>query len=68
MDAIRKYSPFHRDEDLVEQFGKIEGDNGTLFVCYNLQLMDNGQSEFDIETDLTDIKMAESKVDATNRK
>ena len=68
MEIIKKYSPFRTDKELDQQFRKIKGESGSLFVCYNLQLMDNGQPEFDIVTDPTDIKIALSTVDPTDRK
>ncbi len=68
LDLIKKYSPFKNQAALKDQFKKIEGDSGTLVVCYNLKLLQNGQSEFDIESDEHDIKMADSKVDPLDRK
>lgn len=68
MGAIIKYSPFTNKADLIEQFSKISGKSGTLVICYNLQLLDNGETEFDCESDPTDIKIAYSKVDHSERK
>jgi len=62
LDLIEKYSPFKNQATLKDQFKKIEGDSGTLVVCNNLKLLDNGQSELDIDSDEHDIKIANSKV------
>lgn len=66
--AITKYSPFRNKTDLLRQFSKIKGPSGTLVICYNLQLLDSGETEFDCESDPTDIKIAYSRVDHSERK
>lgn len=58
MDLIFKYSPFKTEQDLFDQFDKIIGKSGTMCVIYNLKLNEDGNTEFDIETDPTDILMS----------
>jgi len=36
---------------------------GTMIVIYNLKLLDSGEPELDIQTDPTDIRMAEMDPD-----
>ncbi|XP_029018303.1 ATPase MORC2 isoform X2 [Betta splendens] len=62
-ELIFKYSPFKNEQQLMEQFDKIETDSGTLVIIYNLKLMDNGEPELDIETDHQDILMAGTSVE-----
>ncbi|KAM4576957.1 ATPase MORC2 isoform 2-T2 [Odontesthes bonariensis] len=57
-ELIFKYSPFKNEQQLMEQFNKIESSSGTLVIIYNLKLMDNGEPELDAETDHQDILMA----------
>ncbi|XP_028680468.1 ATPase MORC2 isoform X2 [Erpetoichthys calabaricus] len=57
-ELIYKYSPFKTETQVMEQFGKIEGDSGTLVIIYNLKLMDNHEPELDLTTDPQDILMA----------
>ncbi|CAL9708316.1 unnamed protein product [Knipowitschia caucasica] len=57
-ELIFKYSPFKNEQQLMEQFNKIEGNSGTLVVIYNLKLMDSRETELDFETDHQDILMA----------
>ncbi|KAI1900524.1 hypothetical protein AGOR_G00050820 [Albula goreensis] len=57
-ELIYKYSPFKTEAQLMEQFQKIEGENGTLVIIYNLKLMDTREPELDVETDHQDILMA----------
>ncbi|MBN3321234.1 MORC2 protein, partial [Atractosteus spatula] len=57
-ELIYKYSPFKTEAQLMEQFGKIEGDSGTLVIIYNLKLMDTREPELDVETDSRDILMS----------
>ncbi|XP_049618783.1 ATPase MORC2 isoform X1 [Syngnathus scovelli] len=57
-ELIFKYSPFKSEQELMEQFSKIESISGTLVIIYNLKLMDNREPELDIETDHQDILMA----------
>nr|XP_015221750.1 PREDICTED: MORC family CW-type zinc finger protein 2 isoform X1 [Lepisosteus oculatus] len=57
-ELIYKYSPFKTEAQLMEQFGKIEGDSGTLVIIYNLKLMDTREPELDVETDPRDILMS----------
>uniref|UniRef100_A0A667YGX1 MORC family CW-type zinc finger 2 n=1 Tax=Myripristis murdjan TaxID=586833 RepID=A0A667YGX1_9TELE len=54
-ELIFKYSPFKNEQQLMEQFKKIES---TLVIIYNLKLMDNREPELDVETDHQDILMA----------
>ena len=68
MDIIRRYSPFQTDQEIREQFNKIQGESGTLIICYNIHLQDDQQTEFDIETDPQDILLKKSKADFDNRK
>ncbi|XP_077601031.1 ATPase MORC2-like isoform X1 [Stigmatopora nigra] len=57
-ELIFKYSPFKTEQELMEQFSKIESASGTLVIIYNLKLMDNREPELDVETDHQDILMA----------
>nr|XP_046243264.1 ATPase MORC2 isoform X2 [Scatophagus argus] len=57
-ELIFKYSPFKNEQQLMEQFNKIESSSGTLVIIYNLKLMDNREPELDVETDHQDILMA----------
>ncbi|XP_036953408.1 ATPase MORC2 isoform X4 [Acanthopagrus latus] len=57
-ELIFKYSPFKNEQQLMEQFSKIESSSGTLVIIYNLKLMDNREPELDVETDHQDILMA----------
>uniref|UniRef100_A0A3P8Y610 CW-type domain-containing protein n=1 Tax=Esox lucius TaxID=8010 RepID=A0A3P8Y610_ESOLU len=57
-ELIYKYSPFKNEQQLMEQFSKIEGISGTLVIVYNLKLMDTREPELDVETDHQDILMA----------
>uniref|UniRef100_A0A8C7LB38 MORC family CW-type zinc finger 2 n=1 Tax=Oncorhynchus kisutch TaxID=8019 RepID=A0A8C7LB38_ONCKI len=57
-ELIYKYSPFKNEQQLMEQFNKIEGSSGTLVIIYNLKLMDTREPELDVETDHQDILMA----------
>ncbi|XP_078416583.1 ATPase MORC2-like [Cetorhinus maximus] len=52
---IHKYSPFKKELDVMQQFNKITGANGTLVIIYDLKLNDDGVPELDIETDPSDI-------------
>ncbi|KAK2834791.1 hypothetical protein Q7C36_015492 [Tachysurus vachellii] len=62
-ELIFKYSPFKSEEQLFQQFKKIEGVSGTLVVVYNLKLMDNREPELDVQTDHQDILMAGTPVE-----
>ncbi|XP_035021898.2 ATPase MORC2 isoform X1 [Hippoglossus stenolepis] len=62
-DLIFKYSPFKNEQQLMEQFNKIESSSGTLVIIYNLKLMDNREPELDVETDHQDILMAGTPVE-----
>lgn len=62
-ELIFKYSPFKSEEQLFQQFKKIEGPSGTLVVVYNLKLMDNREPELDVQTDHQDILMAGTPVE-----
>uniref|UniRef100_A0A671YCK3 MORC family CW-type zinc finger 2 n=1 Tax=Sparus aurata TaxID=8175 RepID=A0A671YCK3_SPAAU len=57
-ELIFKYSPFKNEQQLMEQFSKIESSSGTLVIIYNLKLMDSREPELDVETDHQDILMA----------
>ncbi|XP_051922862.1 ATPase MORC2 isoform X2 [Hippocampus zosterae] len=57
-ELIYKYSPFKTQQELMEQFSKIESVSGTLVIVYNLKLMDNREPELDVESDHQDILMA----------
>ncbi|XP_055972497.1 ATPase MORC2 isoform X3 [Sorex fumeus] len=59
-ELIYKYSPFHNEEEVMNQFMKIPGDSGTLVIIFNLKLMDNGEPELDITSNPKDIQMAET--------
>ena len=39
----------------MREFDKIEGNSGTLVIIYNMKLLDSGESELDVKSDLTDI-------------
>uniref|UniRef100_A0A4W4GXF2 CW-type domain-containing protein n=1 Tax=Electrophorus electricus TaxID=8005 RepID=A0A4W4GXF2_ELEEL len=62
-ELIFKYSPFKSEEQLFQQFKKIEGPSGTLVIVYNLKLMDNREPELDVQTDHQDILMAGTPVE-----
>ena len=68
MKAILKYSPFHNKSALFQQFANISGSSGTLVICYNLNLSDNGETEFDVASDPHDILIANSRIDLSDRK
>ncbi|XP_043924181.1 ATPase MORC2 [Protopterus annectens] len=57
-ELIYKYSPFKSEADIMEQFGRITGDSGTLVIIYNLKLLDTGEPELDVVSDPCDIQMA----------
>ncbi|XP_032054907.1 ATPase MORC2 [Aythya fuligula] len=59
-ELIYKYSPFKSEQQVMEQFNKIRGEKGTLVIIFNLKLMDNGEPELDVTSDLQDIQMAET--------
>ncbi|KAK1892754.1 ATPase MORC2 [Dissostichus eleginoides] len=61
-ELIYKYSPFKSEQQLMEQFNKIESSSGTLVVVYNLKL-DHREPELDVETDHQDILMAGTPVE-----
>ncbi|KAE8633992.1 hypothetical protein XENTR_v10002167 [Xenopus tropicalis] len=64
-ELIYKYSPFHSQKELMEQFKKITEDTGTLVVIFNLKLMDSGEPELDLVTDPKDIQMAGTPPEGT---
>ncbi|XP_055003508.1 ATPase MORC2 isoform X4 [Sorex araneus] len=64
-ELIYKYSPFHNEEEVMNQFMKIPGDSGTLVIIFNLKLMDNGEPELDITSNPKDIQMAETSPEGT---
>ncbi|NXN93570.1 MORC2 protein, partial [Rhinopomastus cyanomelas] len=64
-ELIYKYSPFKSEQEVMEQFSKIRGEKGTLVIIFNLKLMDNGQPELDVTSDLRDIQMAETPPEGT---
>ncbi|XP_018410992.1 PREDICTED: MORC family CW-type zinc finger protein 2 [Nanorana parkeri] len=57
-ELIYKYSPFHSQKEVMEQFRKITGESGTLVVIFNLKLTDSGEPELDVVSDPKDIQMA----------
>uniref|UniRef100_A0A8B9ZEY8 MORC family CW-type zinc finger 2 n=1 Tax=Anas platyrhynchos TaxID=8839 RepID=A0A8B9ZEY8_ANAPL len=64
-ELIYKYSPFKSEQQVMEQFNKIRGEKGTLVIIFNLKLMDNGEPELDVTSDLQDIQMAETPPEGT---
>ncbi|NXF96879.1 MORC2 protein, partial [Eubucco bourcierii] len=64
-ELIYKYSPFKSEQEVMEQFSKIRGDQGTLVIIFNLKLMDNGEPELDVTSDPRDIQMAETPPEGT---
>ncbi|XP_072289495.1 ATPase MORC2 isoform X2 [Eucyclogobius newberryi] len=62
-ELIFKYSPFKNEQQLMEQFNKIESSSGTLVIIYNLKLMDSRDPELDFETDHQDILMSGTPVE-----
>uniref|UniRef100_H9GFX0 CW-type domain-containing protein n=1 Tax=Anolis carolinensis TaxID=28377 RepID=H9GFX0_ANOCA len=64
-ELIYKYSPFKSEDEVMEQFNKISGENGTLVIIFNLKLMDNGEPELDVSSDPRDIQMAETPPEGT---
>jgi len=63
MDLILKYSPFKTEAQFMKEFDKIEGNSGSLVIIYNLKLLDSGQPELDVKTDLTDIILTAPDLD-----
>lgn len=59
---IYTYSPFRCEKDLLTQFDKIKGPNGSLIIAYNMKLLDAGDPELDIRTDPKDILLANPDV------
>lgn len=55
MELILKYSPFKTEAQFMKEFDKIEGTSGCLVIIYNLKLLDSGEPELDVKTDLYDI-------------
>lgn len=64
-ELVYKYSPFHTEEQVMNQFMKIPGNSGTLVIIFNLKLMDNGEPELDIISNPKDIQMAETSPEGT---
>lgn len=64
-ELVYKYSPFHTEEQVMNQFMKIPGNSGTLVIIFNLKLMDNGEPELDIISNPKDIQMAETTPEGT---
>uniref|UniRef100_A0A8C5PVI5 MORC family CW-type zinc finger 2 n=1 Tax=Leptobrachium leishanense TaxID=445787 RepID=A0A8C5PVI5_9ANUR len=64
-ELIYKYSPFCSQKEILDQFKKISGNSGTLVVIFNLKLMDSGEPELDIVSDLKDIRMAGTPQEGT---
>ncbi|XP_053324506.1 ATPase MORC2 isoform X2 [Spea bombifrons] len=64
-ELIYKYSPFHSQKEIMEQFKKISGDTGTLVVIFNLKLVDSGEPELDVVSDPKDIQMAGTPPEGT---
>uniref|UniRef100_A0A8C5CLN0 CW-type domain-containing protein n=1 Tax=Gadus morhua TaxID=8049 RepID=A0A8C5CLN0_GADMO len=62
-ELIYKYSPFKNQQQLMEQFAKIDSSSGTLVIIYNLKLMDTREPELDVESDHQDILMAATPVE-----
>ncbi len=52
---MMKYSPFHKEQDFMKEFDRIEGTTGTLVIIFNLKLLDSGEPELDIRSDNNDI-------------
>ena len=52
---ILKYSPFKTEDELFEQFDKIDGSSGTLVVIFNLLLNDIGKPYLQIDYEKKDI-------------
>ncbi|KHN73849.1 MORC family CW-type zinc finger protein 2 [Toxocara canis] len=55
--VIYKYSPFASQQELLVQFRRIRGENGTLVICYNLRRIEGGKFEMDFETDPFDVRL-----------
>ena len=55
LEAITKYSLFHSEAELFDQFQKHLSRTGTHIVIYNLRQTLSGHLEFDLETDPNDI-------------
>ncbi|KAM9330790.1 ATPase MORC2 [Gastrophryne carolinensis] len=64
-ELIYKYSPFHSQKEVMEQFRKITGDSGTLVIIFNLKLIDSGEPELDVASDPRDIQMAGTPPEGT---
>ncbi|KAK7088182.1 ATPase MORC2A-like [Littorina saxatilis] len=63
MELIYKYSPFRTEQHFFSQFDRIEGNSGTLVVVFNLKLLDDGNTELDVNSDKFDILLANPESD-----
>ena len=63
MSLILKYSPFKTKEELLREFDKIDGTNGTLVIVYNMKLLDSGEPELDIKSDPHDVLLSNPESD-----
>ena len=68
MELIYKYSPFKTVDELFEQFNKIEGESGTLIVCYNLWLTGDSKTEMMVDADKKDLILTGDCVDNSDMK
>ena len=68
MELIYKYSPFKTINELFDQFNKIEGESGTLVVCYNLWLTGDSKTEFMVDADKKDLILTGDCVDKSDIK
>ncbi|KAL9236476.1 hypothetical protein vseg_011142 [Gypsophila vaccaria] len=56
LSIILQWSPYSTEEEVMKQFDDI-GSHGTKVVVYNLWLTDDGNLEFDFESDPQDIRL-----------
>ncbi|KAL0927964.1 hypothetical protein M5K25_002192 [Dendrobium thyrsiflorum] len=54
LSALLRWSPFSKEEELLNQFNHIKG-RGTRIIVFNLWLNDNGDPELDFDTNEKDI-------------
>ena len=57
MAIIYEHSPFANEQQLFAQFDRIAGKSGTLVICFNMRLLENGATELDFASDLADIRL-----------
>ncbi|XP_077977711.1 MORC family CW-type zinc finger protein 3-like [Glandiceps talaboti] len=64
--AILKFSLFRTELELLNEFKAIKGDHGTRIIIYKLRTDSTGRSEFDFDSDKTDISIPDDSFQPTN--